>query len=110
VLTGNDDQTVALSAVKTGAQDYLVKGKLDRELLTRSMHYSIERKQYQQQIEHQANYDALTGLPNRSLLHDRLKQAVYAQRSVRAVAVVFLDLDHFKFVNDSLATAPETSC
>jgi diguanylate cyclase (GGDEF)-like protein len=102
VLTGNDDQTVALSAVKTGAQDYLVKGKLDRELLTRSMHYSIERKQYQLQIEHQANYDALTGLPNRSLLYDRLKQAVYAQRTVRAVAVVFLDLDHFKFVNDSL--------
>jgi diguanylate cyclase (GGDEF)-like protein len=102
VLTGNDDQTVALSAVKTGAQDYLVKGKLDRELLTRSMHYSIERKHYQLQIEHQANYDALTGLPNRSLLYDRLKQAVYAQRMVRAVAVVFLDLDHFKFVNDSL--------
>ena len=102
VLTGNDDQTVALSAVKTGAQDYLVKGKLDRELLTRSMHYSIERKHYQQQIEHQANYDALTGLPNRSLLYDRLKQAVYAQRMVRAVAVVFIDLDHFKFVNDSL--------
>ena len=102
VLTGNDDQTVALSAVKTGAQDYLVKGRLDRELLMRSMHYSIERKQYQQQIEHQANYDALTGLPNRNLLHDRLKQAVYAQRSMRAVAVVFLDLDHFKFVNDSL--------
>ena len=102
VLTGNDDQSVALSAVKTGAQDYLVKGKLDRELLTRSMHYSIERKQYQQQIEHQANYDALTGLPNRSLLYDRLKQAVYAQRRARAVAVVFIDLDHFKFVNDSL--------
>ena len=102
VLTGNDDQTVALSAVKTGAQDYLVKGKLDRELLTRSMHYSIERKHYQLQLEQQANYDALTGLPNRSLLYDRLNQAVYAQRERRAVAVIFLDLDHFKFVNDSL--------
>jgi diguanylate cyclase (GGDEF)-like protein len=102
VLTGNDDQTVALSAVKGGAQDYLVKGRLDRELLLRSMQYSIERKRYQVQLEHQANYDALTGLPNRNLLHDRLRQAVYAQRVPRAIAVVFIDLDHFKFVNDSL--------
>src|SRR6476660_2756250 len=102
VLTGNDDQTVALRAVKGGAQDYLVKGKLDRELLVRSMQYSIERKRYQVQLEHQANYDALTGLPNRTLLHDRLRQAVFAQRHMRAIAVVFIDLDHFKFVNDSL--------
>ncbi|HET7767047.1 MAG TPA: EAL domain-containing protein [Burkholderiales bacterium] len=102
VLTGNDDQTVALSAVKTGAQDYLVKGKLDRELLLRSMQYSIERKRYQEQLEYQANYDALTGLPNRNLLHDRLRQSVFAQRFVRSIGVVFLDIDHFKFVNDSL--------
>ena len=102
VLTGNDDQTVALSAVKGGAQDYLVKGRLDRELLLRSMQYSIERKRYQVQLEHQANYDALTGLPNRNLLHDRLRQSVYAQRRRRSIAVVFMDLDHFKFVNDSL--------
>src|SRR5262245_25675859 len=60
VLTGNDDQMLALSAVKGGAQDYLVKGRLDRELLLRSMQYSIERKRYQVQLEHQANYDALT--------------------------------------------------
>ena len=102
VLTGNDDQTVALSAVKGGAQDYLVKGRLDRELLLRSMQYSIERKRYQVQLEHQANYDALTGLPNRNLLHDHLRQAVYSQRVPRSIAVVFMDLDHFKFVNDSL--------
>ena len=102
VLTGNDDQKTALSAVKGGAQDYLVKGRLDRELLLRAMHYSIERKRYQVQLEHQANYDALTGLPNRNLLHDRLRQAVYSQRQSRAIAVVFMDLDHFKFVNDSL--------
>jgi diguanylate cyclase (GGDEF)-like protein len=102
VLTGHDDQTVALSAVKTGAQDYLVKGKIDRDLLLRSMQYSIERKRYQEQLEYQANYDALTGLPNRNLMHDRLRQSVYAQRYVRSIGVVFLDIDHFKFVNDSL--------
>src|SRR5713101_1215808 len=102
VLTGHDDQSVALSAVKTGAQDFLVKGKLDRELLLRSMQYSIERKRYQEQLEYQANYDALTGLPNRNLLRDRLRQSVFAQRFVRSIGVVFLDIDHFKFVNDSL--------
>src|SRR5260221_246433 len=102
VLTGNDDDALALSAVKGGAQDYLVKSRLDRELLLRSMHYSIERKRYQVQLEHQANYDALTGLPNRSLLPDRLRETVYSQRNPRNVAVVFMDLDHFKFVNDSL--------
>jgi diguanylate cyclase (GGDEF)-like protein len=102
VLTGNDDGALALSAVKAGAQDYLFKGKLDRELLVRSMQYSIERKRYQEELEHHANYDALTGLPNRNLLHDRLKQAVFVQRYVHPIAVVFLDLDHFKIINDSL--------
>src|SRR4026209_1198147 len=102
VLTGNDDHNLALAAVKSGAQDYLVKARLDRELLLRSMHYAIERKRYQVQLEHQANYDALTGLPNRPLLNDRLRQSVYGQRLRRAVAVVVIDLDHFKFVNNSL--------
>src|SRR5256885_15318707 len=66
------------------------------------MHYSIERRRSQVQLEHQANYAALTGLPNRNLLHDRLRQAVHSQRMPRNIAVVFMDLDHFKFVNDSL--------
>ena len=102
VLTGNDDQKIALSAVKKGAQDYLIKGRLDRELLLRSMQYSIERKRYQEQLEYHANYDVLTGLPNRNLLHDRLRQSVLTQRYVRSIGVVFLDIDHFKFINDSL--------
>src|SRR5690348_8054906 len=42
VLTGNDDDALALSAVQHGAQDYLVKNRLERELLVRSMRYSIE--------------------------------------------------------------------
>src|SRR5262249_1879912 len=89
VLSGNDDQTLALFAVKSGAQDYLVKGKIDRELLLRAMQYSIERKRYQEELERQANYDALTGLPNRHLLNDRLKQAVFGQRHVRSIALAF---------------------
>jgi diguanylate cyclase (GGDEF)-like protein len=102
VLSGNDDQQLALYAVKSGAQDYLVKGKIDSALLLKAMQYSIERKRYQEELERQANYDALTGLPNRHLFHDRLKQAVFAQRSAKSIAVVFIDLDHFKVINDSL--------
>jgi len=62
-----------------------------------------ETKRYQDELEHQANYDALTGLPNRSLLQDRLKQSLaYAQRQHHSVAIAFLDLDRFKLINDSL--------
>ena len=58
---------------------------------------------YQQQLEHQASHDALTDLPNRSLLADRLEQAIgYAQRYQHAVWIAFIDLDNFKLVNDSL--------
>jgi diguanylate cyclase (GGDEF)-like protein/PAS domain S-box-containing protein len=62
-----------------------------------------ERRLYQVRIEHQANYDTLTGLANRSLLQDRLQQALLtAANSGRRIAVAFVDLDRFKFINDSL--------
>ena len=68
------------------------------------MQYDItEIKRYQAELERQANFDALTGLPNRNLLHDRLKQTLlFAERNGQSVTVVFLDLDHFKRINDSL--------
>ena len=62
-----------------------------------------ERKIYQARIEQQANYDILTGLANRSLLHDRLQQAIRTAASFGTrLAVVFVDLDRFKFINDGL--------
>src|SRR5712691_10710330 len=100
----------AHSAVKTGAQDYLVKGKLDRELLLRSMQYSIERKRYQEQLEYQANYDALTGLPNRNLLRDRLRQSVFAQRFVRSIGWCLSISTTSSSSTTASATAPATSC
>lgn len=62
-----------------------------------------ERKRDQEQIHHLAYYDTLTDLPNRRLLIDRLNQALaQAKRHARAMAVMFLDLDQFKQVNDTL--------
>ncbi|HZX25555.1 MAG TPA: EAL domain-containing protein [Telluria sp.] len=60
-------------------------------------------RRYQSELEYQANHDALTGLPNRNLFHDRLEQAIaFAQRYGHALWVVFVDLDNFKIINDTL--------
>ena len=62
-----------------------------------------EAKSYEEQLAHQANFDSLTGLANRNLLQDRLQQAMAnARRTGEGLALVFLDLDNFKLVNDSL--------
>ena len=69
--------------------------------------YDVKLKQTLQKqkeiFEYQANYDLLTKLPNRALFLDRLQQAIYhARRNSKKVAVLFIDLDHFKEINDSL--------
>jgi diguanylate cyclase (GGDEF)-like protein/PAS domain S-box-containing protein len=61
-----------------------------------------ERKSMEQELAHQALHDSLTGLPNRALLTDRLVHALAGSRRASQIAVMFLDVDRFKVVNDSL--------
>jgi diguanylate cyclase (GGDEF)-like protein/PAS domain S-box-containing protein len=76
------------------------------EMTTRIAAIAIERKQSEDQISFMAHHDTLTGLPNRSLLNDRLAQAMLqTQRHNPWVSVVFVDLDNFKTVNDNLGHA-----
>ncbi|MCA1702616.1 MAG: EAL domain-containing protein [Actinobacteria bacterium] len=102
VLTGLSDESIATRAVHRGAQDYLVKHSVDGPLLTRSIRYAIERKRLETELAHQALHDALTGLPNRALFLDRLRVALArGERLESTLAVLFLDLDNFKLINDS---------
>ncbi|MDQ0189923.1 EAL domain-containing protein [Alicyclobacillus cycloheptanicus] len=64
---------------------------------------AIERKQNEEYVEHLAFYDPLTDLPNRRLFTERLSQAVdHAKRSLQRLAVMYVDVDRFKQINDSL--------
>ena len=102
VLTGTDDEAQAVQAVQEGAQDYLIKGQVDGHLLGRAIRYAIERKSAEVQLSHQALHDPLTGLANRALLMERLAQALArTERRPSSVAVLFLDIDCFKTINDN---------
>jgi diguanylate cyclase (GGDEF)-like protein len=103
VVTGYPENGTGLHAVREGAQDYLIKGSMTSESLDRALRYAVERSQAKSELAHQALHDALTGLPNRTLLMERLDLAVARlERDQGCAALVFVDLDRFKVVNDSL--------
>lgn len=67
---------------------------------------AIERKQLHERLQYLAQYDALTHLPNRDLLYDRLRRAlICAKRENECLAVLYVDLDHFKLINDNYGHA-----
>ena len=113
VLTDLDDEAFSIDAVHHGVQDYLVKSLLDPASLPRSILYAIERnglrlalRAQQEHAQYLATHDELTALPNRKLFLDRLDQqlARYA-RYQDGFALMFIDLDHLKQVNDKLGHA-----
>jgi len=75
------------------------------ELFSVSFAHDItERQRHEKELQHLATHDKLTGLANRTLLHDRITQSIhYADRSNKMVAVLLLDLDRFKVINKSLS-------
>ena len=105
VLSGQEDETLALLAVREGAQDYLVKGRVDHNHIVRAISYAIERKQQQAVLVHQALHDGLTGLANRAQILSRIEIAVSRRRRGETSAVIFLDLDGFKPINDEYGHA-----
>ena len=101
VVTGRDDDRLGIEAVRLGAQEYLVKGGLSEELLTRVIRHSIERMRLEIELTHRALHDPLTGVANRTLFLDRLEVAVNRlHRCSSSVALAFIDLDGFKDIND----------
>jgi diguanylate cyclase (GGDEF)-like protein len=109
VLTGLDDEELALQSIESGAQDYITKGQFTGQAILRAMRYAIQRKRMEVNLHFQANHDLLTNLPNRRLFQDRLEQALERARRNHfdscekcSVAMMLMDLDGFKAVNDSL--------
>ncbi len=103
VLTALDDENLAVEALQTGAQDYLVKGRIDGGTLWRALRYAIERQRVQLEVLNLALIDDMTGLNNRrgflSLGQHQLK---LAYRTRRPLLLAFFDLDGLKRINDTL--------
>jgi diguanylate cyclase (GGDEF)-like protein len=101
-VADDDDLEGALVLVAAGAQDVLHRGALRPAALARALAFAIARERAGHEVARRAMHDPLTGLPNRVLLHDRLVQALgRIGRHEEAVALLVLDLDDFKTVNDT---------
>jgi diguanylate cyclase (GGDEF)-like protein len=103
VLTAEADEEVGIATVQGGAQDYMVKEEVQASVLARSLRHAIERHRLLSALRSLSLIDDLTGLYNRRGFSDLGEQYLkLAKRSGRGVTMVYLDLDRFKTINDSL--------
>lgn len=103
VLSERADEEAAVSTVQAGAQDYLVKSEVGPSLIVRSVRHAIERHRLFSALRSLSLIDDLTGLYNRRGFSDLGEQYLkLARRSGRGVTMVYVDLDRFKTINDSL--------
>jgi diguanylate cyclase (GGDEF)-like protein len=103
VLTGLGREELVVRAFEHGAQDYLIKGDGDGVELLRAMAFAVRRKAAELRRLELARRDPLTGLANRAVLLERMQRAKHrADREQRLFAVLFVDLDGFKTINDSM--------
>ena len=101
VLTGMEQGGLAIDAMKAGVQDYLYKGDVQPETLRRSVLYAMERKRAQ--LAHEALHDPLTGAAEPGVVPRSVPAGASGiGRMTSGVGVLFIDLDNFKKVNDSL--------
>ena len=111
IVSGSIGEDIAVGAMKLGAHDYLMKANLTRlcPVIEREMREAEVRRQRQRAeatVEHQAHYDLLTDLPNRVMFNDRLTLALaHANRHHKMLAILFVDLDRFKTIVDTLGHA-----
>lgn len=102
VVVEDENEELAMEALRSGAQNYLYNDEISPARLTSALSMAIRSGSMQRQLTHLSHYDSLTGLLNRSLLMNRLEQAVrrcdrYKQRS----ALLCLDVKNFQSINDS---------
>ena len=103
VLSGQDDEDFAVSILNKGVQDYLVKWEGKGRVILRAIRYAVERKKAELRLNYLAQYDALTGIPNREFLGGHLDAAIARARRVgNKIALFYIDLNKFKAVNDML--------
>jgi len=102
VLSGNDGADLGLASIVSGAQEYLVKNTLNQAFLIQIIQSSIYRKKVENNLYQKAHYDPLTSLPNKSFFKDVVENMINkALRWERREALLFIDLDKFKAVNDT---------